>query len=480
MTQKSEQSNVRGSLTKGVLTLAGVALGNRFVRFLDEMQDAQWLSTDELFARSEKRLGSLLQHAAENVPYYRDLYARLGVQSDELRTIRDLHSLPVLTKSDYRRYEPQLFFDESACDSDRVARKTSGSTGEPFQFYLDRRTLPLVFASHLFYDSWHGLRPFDRYLRIIAPPSPHDPLPQDASMTLRLQRALTGRLQDLYESLTQQKISLWEVNSEGTENIFRRMEAFQPKFVMGYTSTLAAIADDLLRRNLRLSQSVQGVITIAETLTPNRKRLLEEYFDCPIINRYGLREFGSWSAQSCPESPDRFHLNTELVVCEILRPDGTPCASGENGRVVVTDLHNFARPFIRYDTGDVAVAVSEKCSCGRGFPLFGPVEGRSLDCLQTPSGNEISPAILGHFLFVYRDHLETVHQYQLVQEAADRVKLLIVPGERWNDTRRESLRSDLNQLLGAEMEVEVQAVSEIRPERSGKRPIIKKTERVAH
>ena len=131
---------------------------------------------------------------------------------------------------------------------------------------------------------------------------------------------------------------------------------------MGYTSTLAAIADELLQGDLKLSQPVAGVITIAETLTPNRKRLIQKYFDAPIINRYGLREFGSWSAQSCRESPERFHINSELVVCEVLRADGTPCAAGETGRVVLTDLHNFARPFIRYDTGDLAVAIVDELS----------------------------------------------------------------------------------------------------------------------
>jgi len=244
---------------------------------------------------------------------------------------------------------------------------------------------------------------------------------------------------------------------------------------MANTSTRAAIADELLQRDLKLSHPLEAVITIAETLSPDRKRLIEEYFDAPIINRYGLREFGSWSAQSCQESPDRFHINTELVVCEVLRADGTPCAAGETGRVVLTDLHNFARPFIRYDTGDLAVAVAENCSCGRGFPLLGPIEGRSLDCLRTPSGDEISPAILGHFLFVYHDHLEAVRHYQLVQETVSRVNLLVVPGQGWSEERRERLRSDLNDLLGHEMEVDVQAVSEISPEKSGKRPIIKKS-----
>lgn len=438
------------------------------------MRRVQWSTTEELLARSEVRLGFLLKHAAENVPYYRDLYRRLGLKSNELRTINDLQALPIFRKSDYRECDPEALCAVNTQPSLRIERKTSGSTGEPFQFSLDRRALPIIFASHIFYDSWHGLNPFDRYVRIVAPPAAQAPLPSDATVAVRFKQAITSRLQHLYESRTQEKISLWEVNSEGAERIWRRFEAFRPKFVMGYTSTLAAIADELLQRDLKLSKPIRGVITIAETLTPNRKRLIEKYFDAPIINRYGLREFGSWSAQSCPELPDRFHINTELVVCEVLRPDGTPCAAGETGRVVLTDLHNFARPFIRYDTGDLAVAVSENCPCGRGFPLLGPIEGRSLDCLRTPSGAEISPAILGHFLFVYNNHLEVVRHYQLVQETANRVNLLIVPGEGWDEQRRVRLQSDLKHLMQDEMEVDVQTVLEIPPEKSGKRPIIKK------
>lgn len=467
------KSTIKASLTNLLMTIASVPLGLRFVESLNEMRRVQWFAREDLLGRGEARLGLLLAHAAENVPFYRDLYQRMGLKPDELHRISDLQVLPIFTKSAYRQCEPESLFASNVSPSLRIERKTSGSTGEPFQFSLDRRALPIIFASHLFYDSWHGLEPFDRYLRIIAPPSAQGPLPQDASSAVRVRRAAISRLQNLYESWTQEKISLWEVNSEGAENIWRRIEAFQPKFVMGYTSTLAAIADELLQRNLRLSYPVRGVITIAETLSPNRKRLIAEYFNAPIINRYGLREFGSWSAQSCRGFPDRFHINTELVVCEVLRPDGTPCAAGETGRVVLTDLHNFARPFIRYETGDLAMALSENCSCGRGFPLLGPIEGRSLDCLRTPSGDEISPAILGHFLFVYHDHLEAVRHYQLVQETANRVNLLIVPGERWDEQRRERLRSDLKHLLG-ELEVDVQTVSEILPEKSGKRPIIKK------
>lgn len=448
-----------------MLTVANVPLRSRFVDSLNEMRRAQWLNRESLLLRSEARLRLLLKHAAENVPYYRAL------------ATADLQQLPILTKSDYRERAPETFYATNISPGFRIDRKTSGSTGEPFEFSLDRRALPVIFASHLFYDSWHGLEPFDRYIRIIAPPGTQAPLPSDTPTLLRLQKAMTTGLQSFYESWTQQKISLWQVNAEGAESVWRRIEAFRPKFVMGYTSSLAAISDELLRRNLRLSRPIHGVIAIAETLTPDRKRLIEEYFAAPIINRYGLREFGSWSAQSCPQSPDRFHVNTELVVCEVLRPDGTPCEAGETGRVVLTDLHNFVRPFIRYDTGDLATAVSENCSCGRGFPLLGPIEGRSVDCLTTPSGAQLSPAVLGHFLFVYCDHLKAVRHYQLVQESATQVRLLIVPGAGWDEAARVRLRDDLVKLLRNEMEVEVQTVSEIAPEKSGKRPIIKRAER---
>ena len=446
-----------------MLTGAAVPLGLRFVNAFKEMQRVQWLSTDELQARTETRLRSLLKHAVDNVPFYQELHL----------TPDDLKAFPVLAKADYRQHELKKFCAVNVDSSLRIDRKTSGSTGQPFQFSLDRRALSIIFASHLFYDSWHGLEPFDPYVRIVSPvPSPSQ-LPSTAPANLRLKATITSRLQRLYEKYTQEKIFIWEIDSQGAANVWRRLEKFRPKFVMGYTSSLATLADALLQSNLRLSLPVRGVITIAETLTPNRKRLIEEYFQAPIINRYGLREFGSWSAQSCRESPDQFHINTELVVCEILRPDGTTCAPGERGRVVLTDLHNFARPFIRYDTGDLAVAGGGRCACGRAFPLLGAIEGRSLECLRTPSGAEISPAVLGHFLFVYHDHVDAVRHYQLVQERADRVRFLIVPGPRWGEDRRRRLQSDLNVLLGNEMKVEVQAVSEIPAEESGKRPIIK-------
>lgn len=463
----------RGSLATVAFEVGGKLVGGRFTELFKEMRRVQWLPAEELQARSNARLSALLKHAAENVPFYQQEYRRLGLAPDDLRNVNDLTRLPTLGKADYRQRRPEEFYATNIPAHRRLEKTTSGSTGEPFQFCLDRAAMTSVFASHLFYDSWYNLGPFDRYVRIAATPPAPPSLPTQTPAAARLRQVINTRLQGLHEWLTQERISVWEVDAERALEIWRRIESFRPKFVMGYTSSLATIADELLRRNLPLSRPVSAVVTIAETLSPTRRRLIEEYFRAPIINRYGLREFGSWSAQSCAESPDRFHINTELVVCEILRADGTPCAPGESGRVVLTDLRNYARPFIRYETGDLAVMSAEKCECGRGFPLLAEIQGRSQESLRTPSGKQISSVVLGHYLFVYHDHLKVVRHYQLVQESGTKATLLVVPDEGWNEEHRSRLQADLARLVGDEMEVAVQTVDEIPKEKSGKRPIIK-------
>ena len=415
----------------------------------------------------------MLRHAAENVPFYRDHYRRQGLAPDELRTTEGLQALPVMTKSDYRRHPRSHFLAENVPPHRGLERSTSGSTGVPFRFTLDRQAMPLIFASHLFYDSWFDLDPLDRYIRIVSPPAPSSPLDPGTPWPVRLRLMIREQLQSQYERLMKEKVSVWEVGRSRGEHVWRRIAAFRPDYLMGYTSALATVADDLLRADLRLSVPLRAVVTIAETLSPDRRRVIEEYFRAPIINRYGLREFGAWSGQTCSLSGEQIHVNTELVVAEILHQDGSPARPGETGRVVMTDLFNYAMPLIRYDTGDLAVAGSAGCACGRGFPLFGPIQGRSQECLSTPSGRLISPVVLGQYLFVHKDNLDAVSHYQLVQQDRRRACLKVVTAPGWNRQRREQLERDLSELLGSEMEVTIETVSEIPHERSGKRPIIK-------
>lgn len=437
------------------------------------MQQAQWLPEADLLARAQPRLARLLTHAAVNVPFYRDTYRRLGLAPDALRTPADLRRLPIIGKATFRQGPPERFRASNIPPHAAVRLVTSGSTGEPFAFVVDRNKLPIIFASHLFYDSWYGLRPFAWGVRIGSPSSP-SPRPSGLPVWLRLRQEVSRRLQHVYERFTQTKIPVWSFDERQAEEIHRRLEALQPVYIYSGASTLAALADILLRRGLVLTRPPRGVISIAETLTLTRRRLIEAYFKAPIINRYGLREQGYWCAQSCPEAPEQFHVNTELVVLEVVRPDGSPAAPGETGRLLVTDLFNYSMPFIRYDTGDLGVSATGPCACGRGFPRLGPIEGRSHECIQTPSGQVVTPSRWSHFLFVHKtEYVAAVSHYQLEWHPPDRARLLIVPTDSFDEGTRERLRNDVAWLLGPNVAVSVETVTEIPPERSGKRPLVK-------
>jgi phenylacetate-CoA ligase len=470
----TEPTGPRHSLFSNIaLNVAGALIGRSLTSAYSEMERAQWFSAGELQQRAEDRLANLLRHAAENTPFYRDFYRSRGMTADSLRTLSDLAQLPIVSKAVYRERGIEAFCAENLPGYRRLPEKTSGSTGEPFQFYLDRQAMPLLIGSHLFSDNWYGLRPFDRSARVRAPRPEAQTLTVDAPRKVRWSQIATSQLRAWYEGWTQVKISAWEVGSLWVEKTYHQLEAFRPTFIVGYTSAIATIADELLRRNLRLSSPLRGVITEAEQLTPSRRRLIEACFQAPIGNRYGPREFNSYNALSCPASPGYFHINTELVVWEIVREDGAPAAPGELGKVILTDLHNYVQPFIRYDTGDIAVAGTSTCTCGRGFPLVLQIDGRSVECLRTPLGKVVSPVALGQYLFVSGEYLSSVRQYQLIVEEAQKVCLLVKPTENFDQATQQRLQNDLFQFLNGEMMVNVQIVDEIKCEQSGKRPIIK-------
>lgn len=451
------------------LALARGLVGGRLTRRMAGFQAAHALSPDELRARQTAALQRIVRHALTTVPFYRDFAREKGLTPDDIRSVDDLALLPVVDKGVFRSRPLEDFLAEGLPRWRRLPYTTSGSTGDPFRFVLDRKSMPLVFASHLYYDALHGLDPLDRSVRIMGPPS-QDPPPEAPPLGARLRGHATRFTQRSYERLTQVRIPTAEASPESVRAI---LESFRPTYLLGYTATIAAIADAFLETGYRPSRPLRAVITIAETLTPERRRALETCFEAPIVNRYGQREFKFWCAQSPPGDPSRFHVNTELVVWETLRADGSRAAPGEVGRVVLTNLHNEVMPFLRYDTGDLAAVDAPTWPDGPGFPVVTRLDGRTQEVLRTPSGRTIDATTLGHHLVVTRGHVDSIRLYQLVQTAPDRVTLRIVPAAPLAAPTLERIRQDLAELLGPGIGIDVETASDIPLEKSGKRPILK-------
>ena len=165
-------------------------------------------------------------------------------------------------------------------------------------------------------------------------------------------------------------------------------------------------------------------------------------------------------------------FNSLLVGSVFIDNQGKGVSPGEKGSVILTDLNNYAMPFIRYDTGDIAIAGGE-CSCGRGLPLVTNIEGRRAEYLITPRGRVIAPNVLGGYLFRSHDYVDYFIKYQAEQNESDRITFRFVPIKATDEDLRQRLHHDLQELMGEDIEINLEFVDDIPIEASGKQLIIK-------
>ena len=165
-------------------------------------------------------------------------------------------------------------------------------------------------------------------------------------------------------------------------------------------------------------------------------------------------------AAECPEQTG-YHIMSPNVILEFIR-DNQPVSLGEMGKIVVTDLHNYAMPFIRYENGDLGMPSDEKCPCGRGMPLMKGVVGRVTDILVIGDKFISSPSLT----LLFKDL--PIKQYQLVQETETEITIKIVKGDGYCDKHTEQIRSLIQNYLGSNINITIELVTAILSSESGK------------
>ena len=199
---------------------------------------------------------------------------------------------------------------------------------------------------------------------------------------------------------------------------FDWLHAIDPDYLLVYPTALAALLDLFERSGQRLAR-LRQIRTIGETLSPAVREAAQRVLGAGIADTYSSEEAGIIAIQ-CPES-ELYHVMAESLIVEILDEQGAACAPGQTGRVVVTDLHNFATPLIRYDLGDYA-EVADACPCGRGLPALRRIAGRRRNMMRLPDGRAFWP------LVGYRRYAEIapIRQYQLIQRETDSIEVRLV------------------------------------------------------
>ncbi len=418
------------------------------MRYLHEFARTQFLSTEAIRELQWQRLRGILHHAYTQCPFYRACFDRAGLTPHDFRKLEDLRALPVLEKRDIQeRGEDMVARDWPR--GDLIANQTGGSTGTPVQFYLSKDRKCSRAAATLRHNLWAGWRIGDRAAVVWG--APHDRPPDSWRTRLR------GTL--LREPLWLDTANITEASLAQFHTTLIR---YRPRIIQAYARSAVLFARYLQARG-QTPHRPYSIVTSAEVLEAEERRLLEDVFGCPIFNRYGCREVSVIASECSAHSG--LHIMAEGLYVEIETRHG-PAKPGEMGSILVTDLLNYAMPLIRYRIGDVGAWASGSCSCGRGLPRLERIAGRVTDFLVGCDGRLVSGVYLATYVVAQRPSLG---QVQIVQRKAGAVTYRIKPGRDFHPDRDlEYLQATTRRYLGSEARIESEVVEELSAESSGK------------
>lgn len=415
-----------------------------------ELNQTQWLPRHKIKELQLRKFQNIVTHAYNHVPYYRERMDHLKIKPEDINSLDDIAKLPLLNKSDVRKY---IHFDLLSDNHNKkkiLKIQTSGSTGEPFVIYADKHQLELRWAATQRGLEWSGYRFGDKCIRLW-------------HQTLGMSKLQVFR-EKMDAFLTRRRfIPAYQMTASNLGEVIEQIRSYKPVLIDGYAESFNLLAS-YLKANPTSINSVKGIVSSAQELPDQSRSTISKAFNCGVFDKYGCREF-SGVAYEC-EKHDGHHIVEENFIVEVLK-EGVPAKPGEIGEIVITDLSNFCMPMIRYRVGDLAVAYdnTKPCACGRGLDRIGKIEGR-VQAMIVGKNNEFLPGTF--FAHFFKDHENIVRKYQIIQDEDGAITLKIIKGNQFTDVAFNELIATLKKYLGKDTPLELEFVDSIAMVRTGK------------
>ena len=332
--------------------------GAQILAYMYQLEKSQYLPPAELLEKQFLQINEIIRRSIRRVPYYKETLISAGFRKNQEVTPDLWHQVPVLTRNSVQKYQQKLLNSKIPSNHEPTNTiRTSGSTGTAIEVTTTKITNFLYRAFSLREHFWHKLY-FPGKIAII-------------------RYADKGKADYPGTQLSHWGITTAGIVNTGPAVMLRSSTdiALQAKFLLreepdyflNYPSNIEALAQYFIRKGLRL-QKLRAIRTMGEVVGSKVRSLCQEAWGVPIIDMYTAQEAG-YIALQCPDNEGNYHIQAENLYVEVVDDEGRPCQPGEIGRVLLTTLHNFAMPLIRYEIGDYA-QVGEPCACGRGLPVL--------------------------------------------------------------------------------------------------------------
>ncbi len=430
--------------------------GTRTIKCLKELNESQWWSRSKILELQNDRLRQLVEHAYKNVPYYRQIFHERAIKPGDIASSEDLAKLPILTKK-LIRHNFNDMVSRGFPKKEIITQSTGGSTGEQLMFYRtkDERMNWNIAASLRGY-AWAGCEIGDKCIRL-------GQIPQYHSLWER-----TSESAKLYFERTM-RFNAAGMSAETMPSIAAKIYNFQPEFIRGYPSAIYLLAR-FIEKEGKYKLKPRAIFTGAELLYGYQRKLFRKIFGCETYSHYNSFEIHPIAVE-CPEHSGH-HITAENVIIEIVNDGGETVLPGNEGRILVTNLHNYAMPFIRYDIGDLGALSEHLCPCGRGLPLLSKLIGRADDMIITRSGKRIPGTAFPREFLAFLG----VEQCQIIQESYEELTIKLVIDRNYPQEHINKLTQDIlnryKPIVREDMDITIDFVERIPLTKAGKHKVV--------
>ena len=399
-----------------ILPLSDLLKGESVHKYLRLLREAESWSDEQMKEFQQQRLHQLLVYASQEVPFYRDWIQTHDLNPDFLT----LDQMPIVSKAIMRNEGIDRFSAEHFPVKKRIPSRSGGSTGEPFTFYETKLSYSVNMAAKL--RTWYqaGYHLGDLYMKI----------------TNGKRTSKVKQLQDLMNNCIY--VPFYSITDDILKSILDKIESTKPHFIRYYPSPLYLLAR-YRNNHSNYHFSPRHIMTTGSTLTEDYRNEIEKAFGCDIIDSYSCE--GTPNVYETP-SHDGYNISGYYGIIEVLDNDNKPVVNGV-GRVVSTNLWNFAHPFVRYDTQDLV-----EVKGGRIIRIM----GRQCETLVEANGTLLT---VHNFTHYFSDNFPSVDGWQVVKQKDGNIRFRLVVNKLFSHDDEHNIINHWSSCTGKDISLEI-------------------------
>jgi len=419
--------------------------GPEFERLSAFLEESEWYEPDRLRAYQEERLGLVIRHAYDTVPYYRDVMDELRLRPPDVRRVEDLRKLPVLTRN-------ELIANRDRLRSSTVRRglrkvSSSGTVGFPVTVWWDRAIDVVNNACTWRVRRWAGVGHGPRAATLLGKPI----------VPNRQKRPPFWRYNTSWNTVM---FSCNHLRPDSLPLYVQTLRNERIETLHAYPSSAYILARFLEAEGDHIP--LKAVFLTGEPHLPIERRVIEERFQTKAFDAYGLAERVVYTSEC--DRHDGHHVFSEFGITELINDAGDAVPAGGLARIVSTSLHNMAMPLIRYDVGDTGITRERSCECGRTLPMLESVTTRAEDILVLPDGRMVPPITASRAFW----GIEGLRREQVVQHRPDEIIARMEIDRDITAAEEDGMRAYFLRRLGPDVRVVIERVDEIPLTATGK------------